>query len=96
MGVQIWRPTTFMRQITAAAPGMVDFFAMLEILRSRHKPQEKVLEITTAYTQSAITPRTMTAAADGHMDAVCLHLSHHTRHLCPCLKIAFTIHNVQD
>lgn len=59
-----------MRQITAAAPGMVDFFAMLEVLRTRHKPQEKVLEITATYTQSAITPRTMTAAADGHMEAV--------------------------
>lgn len=59
-----------MRQITAAAPGMVDFFAMLEVLRARHKPHEKVLEITAAYTQSAITPRTMTAAADGQMDAV--------------------------
>ena len=49
---------------------MVDFFAMLEVLRNRHKPQEKVLDITSAYTQSAITPRTMTAAADGQMDAV--------------------------
>lgn len=68
--LEIWRPTTFMRQITAAAPGMVDFLAMLEVLRARHKPQEKVLDITTAFTQSAITPRTMATATDGQMDAV--------------------------
>lgn len=64
-----------MRQITAAAPGLVDFFALLEVLRSRHKPQEKVLEITAAFAQSSITPRTMTAAADGQMDAVRAHFA---------------------
>eukprot|EP00892_Ulva_mutabilis_P012201 jgi/Ulvmu1/9353/UM050_0105.1 len=67
--LEIWRPTTFMRHMTASAPGIVDFLAILEVLRSRHKPQEKVLDLATAYVQTAITPRTMNAIAEGHMDA---------------------------
>lgn len=67
-GVQIWRPTTFMRHMTASAPGIVDFLAILEVLRSRHKPQEKVLDLAAMYVQTAVTPRTMNAIAEGHMD----------------------------
>lgn len=66
--VQIWRPTTFMRHMTASAPGIVDFLAILEVLRSRQKPQEQVLDLAATYVQTAVTPRTMNAIAEGHMD----------------------------
>lgn len=91
-GVQIWRPTTFMRHMTASAPGIVDFLTILEVLRSRHKPQEKVLDLATTYVSTAVTPRTMNAIAEGHMDVRPLPAGPRSRNytLSPCAPAALS------
>jgi hypothetical protein len=68
--MQTWRPTTFMRLLTASAPGMVDFFALLEELRARQKPHEKVLDTVATHMKAVITPRTMTAIDEGRTEVV--------------------------
>jgi hypothetical protein len=55
--VQTWRPVTFVRHIVSSAPGLVDLLTLLEVLRSRCKPNETVLELTQRHIKSSLTPR---------------------------------------